>query len=287
MARVIAEIKREITSHFMSQEIIQQYYGFAGGAEFENTFSKASLENIMFYVVAASIWTLEKLFDAHKVEIESIVRGLKPHTRQWYALKAKSFLLGKALVPDTDYYDTSGMSDEDIAAAQIVKYAAVVETAGTVYIKIATETAGEPAPLSEEEYTAFTTYMDEVRDAGVVIEVINEPGEYFRIRMSIFYDAMVMDNTGTTFSGATPVQDTIKKFIGDLPFNGEYRNIALVNALQKIEGVVIPEIHLAETSRDGVEWHGVDVKAVPYSGYYKIYDDADMNIAFIPYETSN
>jgi hypothetical protein len=61
--------------------------------------------------------------------------------------------------------------------------------------------------------------------------------------------------------------------------------MALVDALQQIEGVIIPELHLAETSRDGQRWEQVNAKSIPYSGYYKIYNDDDLNITFTPYQT--
>jgi hypothetical protein len=241
----------------------------------------------MFYDDAAAIWTLEKLFDAHRAEVMAIINELKPHSLRWYVSKAKAFMLGKALVADSDYYDTAGMTDEQITAAQVVKYAAAVEKSAVVYLKIATDENGEPKPLSPEQADGFRAYIKEVKDAGVLVEVVNRPAEYFRLTMTVYYDPMVMNDTGATLdSGTTPVHDTVKRFIKDLPFNGEYRNVALVDALQAIEGVVIPELHLAETSRDGQAWEQVEAKASPDSGYYKVYNEAvDLNIAFIPYQT--
>ena len=285
MARTILEIKKEMTDRWMADEVIRARYGLAAGAEFDTTFSKVSVESVLFYVTAAAIYTLEKLFDLHRAEVTAVIDELKPHSLRWYVSKAKAFLLGKALVADSDYYDTTGMTDEQVTAAQVVKYAAAVEKAAVVYIKIAGDNGGEPAPLPAEQAEGFKAYIKEVKDAGVVVEVVNEPAEHFLLNMTVYYDPMVMDNTGMVFNGSTPVQDTIKKLIKDLPFNGEYRNVALVDALQQIEGVVIPELHLAETSRDGQTWEEVNAKANPFSGYYKIYDDADLNVTFTPYQT--
>jgi hypothetical protein len=270
----------------MGEETIQKQYGFDKDADFESAFSKVSLESILFYVVATCIWTLEKLFDTHRQEVESIINELKPHSRRWYVSKAKAFMPGKALIPDTDEYDTAGMSDEAIAVMRIIKYAAVVEAGSAVYVKIAGEAAGEPASIEEQAYEGFKEYIREVKDAGVVVEIINEPAEHFRIDITIYYDPMVLDNAGVAFAdGAAPVQDKIKEFIKNLPFNGEYRNVALVDALQRIEGVVIPELRLAETSRDGQIWQAVEAKAIPYPGYYKIYQESDLKTTFTPYET--
>lgn len=50
----------------------------------------------------------------------------------------------KILVADTDYYDTAGMSDADIEAARVVKYAAATESsdASLLTIKVAGENGG-------------------------------------------------------------------------------------------------------------------------------------------------
>ena len=286
MARTILEIKKEMTDRWMADEVIRARYGLAAGAEFDATFSKVSVESVLFYVAAAAIYTLEKLFDLHRAEVTAIIDELKPHSLRWYVSKAKAFMLGKALVADSDYYDTTGMTDEQVTAAQVVKYAAAVEKSAVVYLKIAGDNNGEPEQLPPEQADGFRAYIKEVKDAGVVVEVVNEPAEHFRLTMTVYYDPMVMDSAGMAFDGTTPVQDTIKKFIKDLPFNGEYRNVALVDALQAIEGVVIPELHLAETSRDGQTWEEVNAKANPDSGYYKIYnEETDLKITFTPYQT--
>jgi hypothetical protein len=287
MARTIAEIKTEMTDQWMSDEVVRQRYGFAPGTAFDAAFSRVSIEGVLFFVQAAAVWTLEKLFDLHRAEVTAIINELKPHSLRWYVSKAKAFMLGRALVVDSDYYDAAGMTDEEITAAQVVKYAAAVEKSAVVYLKIAGDSSGEPSPLPPEQAEGFRAYIKEVKDAGVVVEVVNEPAEHFRLNMTVYYDPMVMDSAGMSFDGTTPVQDTIKKFIKDLPFNGEYRNVALVDALQQIEGVVIPELHLAETSRDGQAWDEVNAKVNPYSGYYKIYDEADLVLTFEPYQTVN
>ena len=285
MARTISEIKKEMTDRWMTEEVIRQRYGLAAGATFDAVSSKASVESVLFYVAAAAIYTLEKLFDLHRAEVTAIIDELKPHSLRWYVSKAKAFMLGKALVADSDYYDTTGMTDEQVTAAQVVKYAAAVEKQAVVFLKIAGEQDGEPAKLQDAQANGFRAYIKEVKDAGVVVEVVNEDADYFRLTMTVYYDPMVMNGEGMAFDGTTPVQDTIKRFIKDLPFNGEYRNVALVDALQAIEGVVIPELHLAETSLYGQSWEAVNAKANPYSGYYKIYNDADLKITFEPYQT--
>jgi hypothetical protein len=286
MARTIAEIKKQITDRFINDPVVRERYGLAPDASFDSAFSKVSIESIIFFCVAACAWTIEMLFDLHKKEVQDIIDELKPHSLRWYVSKAKAFLLGYLLFPDTDYYDLSGLTDEQIEAARIIKYAAGVERLSVVYLKIAGDQNGEPAPIDAAALAGFTKYIQEVKDAGVVIEVVNEPAEHFRLRMDVYYNPMVLNSQGQSFStGAYPVQDAIRAFIKNLPFNGEYKNVALTDVIQQIDGVVIPELLLAETGTNGLTWEAVNAKATPWSGYYKVYQESDLNIQFKPYES--
>jgi hypothetical protein len=282
MARTIKEIKDGMTARFVADETVVAKYELEAGKTFDEQFSTVSIESLLFYIVAAAQWSLETLFDHHRTEVSALITELKPHSLRWYVSKAKAFMPGRPLLPDTDLYDTSGMTAEAIAAAQVVRFAAAVESEAVVYLKIAGEDNGERAPISADALVAFREYIREVKDAGVMVEVINETPDHFRLTMTVYYNPMVLDGTGMNFDGERPVQDAVKKFVGDLPFNGEYRNVDLVDALQQIEGVEIPELHVAETSRDGVNWTAVNAKTTPYGGYYRIYNEPDLNITFTP-----
>lgn len=286
MARTYTDIKQEMGERFMADEYMQARYGFTPDASFDATFSKVSVENIFFSAAAFGIWALEKLFDYHSSEVAGLMERQKAHTERWYVSKAKAYMPGYELVEDTDYYDTSAMTDDEINAARIIRYAVAVEKAGQIYIKVATDANGERSPLVAETLAGFIGYMKEVKDAGVILEYINEPAEHFRLTMTVYYNPMVLTSTGDSQTGGTPVHDAIREFIRDLPFNGEYRNLSLVDRLQLVEGVVIPELKAAETSRDGLNWETIDAKATPHSGYYKIYDEnTDLRLTFVPYET--
>ena len=65
MARSIEQIKSSMAEAFMQDTNIAIKYGFEVGADFNKTFSKVSIESLILYIVAAAIWTLERLFDVH------------------------------------------------------------------------------------------------------------------------------------------------------------------------------------------------------------------------------
>jgi hypothetical protein len=279
MARTIAEIKKEITGYFIANETIVGIYGLDVSKTFEDQFSKVSLESIMFYIVSVAIWSLEALFDAHRSELDAIIDTMKPHRTKWYVSKALDFQFGRALVADGDVYDNAGVADGQITAEKVVKYAAAVEQDGRIVLKVATDGLSGRGPLTSPQETALLAYLKEIKDAGVRIELTNLAPNQFKANMDIYYDPMVLTaSLGSIANGGSPVRGAVEGFIANLPFNGEYRNAALIDCLQAVPGVVIPELHLA-----WIDNAAVMAKATPDSGYMKIYSEGDLQLNAIAY----
>lgn len=283
MARSIEQIKTSIAEAFMQDTNLAIKYGFEVGADFNQTFSKVSIENLMLYIVAASIWTLEKLFDTHTTEVTEFIATMKPHSLRWYVEKAKAFLYGVPLIDGTDQHNTTGMTDEQINQAKIVTFAACTEANATLYLKVAK--AG-PAPLTTDEKAAFVAYLHEIKDAGVRIDVISEQGDYLNLNMVIYYDPLLINANGENkATGNKVVEDAIKAYIENIPFNGEFRKNELEDAIQAVEGVVMVELGVVEHSETGGD--GTFEEVIPYckptSGYFK-FDHADLSgVTYQPY----
>lgn len=247
-----------------------------------NSTSKTAVWRLWAYITAFAIWTLEMLFDTHRAEVLEALRQLKPHTARWYRNKALAFQYGFDLVADTDLFENTGATDEQILASKIVKYSAVTEaeTESRLIVKIATENGGELQPINAQQKESFTAYMEEIRDAGVKITVINYLPDILKLQMKIYRDPLVLDANGNRIQDGVqkPVETAIKNYLKNLPFNGELVLAHLVDALQAVEGVRIPHITLAEskwidgTVNDYGNFQPIDVKTIPASGYFKIED---------------
>ena len=283
MARSIEQIKSSMAEAFMQDTNLATKYGFEVGADFNNTFSKVSIESLILYIIAASIWTLEKLFDTHTAEVTDYIATMKPHSLRWYVEKAKAFMYGVPLINGTDQHNTEGMTDEQINQAKIVTFAACTEANATLYLKVAK--AG-PAPLTTDEKAAFVAYLHEIKDAGVRIDVISEHGDYLNLNMVIYYDPLLINANGENkATGNKVVEDAIKGYIEYIPFNGEFRKNELEDAIQAVEGVVMVELGVVEHSETGED--GTFEEVIPYckptSGYFK-FDHADLSgVTYQPY----
>ena len=273
-----------MTAEFMKMEAVKSRYGLDGSKSFADCFSMASLENIIFYVFAVAVWALEKLFDLHRADVDARIEQLEPHTLRWYVSKAKAYMQGQKLVTDCDYYDTEGMTEQDIAAAKVVKYAVATESNTVVYIKVAREVDGNPAALTAGQLEGLTSYMNEIKDAGVSVQLRNEPADQMRISLLIYYDPtlLIIDANGNgSQNGKDPVRETTKQVIENLPFNGMFRKSDLMAALQALPCVEVADIKSVKVKpRNGAEWQTVEGYDRPFSGYYSI--DA-LTVDYQPY----
>lgn len=284
MAREIQEIKKQITDAFTGDETIKKLYGLQNGLSFEEQFSAASLENILFYTVAYCIFILEKLFDTHKNEVDGIISELKPHSLKWYRNKALDFQYGFNLLPDSDKFNNENYSDEQVEVSKIVKYAAVTESnkESRLVVKIATETNSELNPISDEQKEAFAAYILEVRDAGVPVTVINYRPDLLELYIKIKRNPLVLDSQGFAIAPVNgdlkPVETAIKGFLKRLPFNGELILSALTDVLQGVDGV--KDIYIVSAKSAWVATSDsdsgydvpqlIDMSIIPKSGYFKI-----------------
>ncbi|WP_304382046.1 hypothetical protein [uncultured Muribaculum sp.] len=198
--------------------------------------------------------------------------------------KAKAYMQGQKLVTDCDYYDTEGMTEQDIAAAKVVKYAVATESNTVVYIKVAREVDGNPAALTAGQLEGLTSYMNEIKDAGVSVQLRNEPADQMRISLLIYYDPtlLIIDANGNgSQNGKDPVRETTKQVIENLPFNGMFRKSDLMAALQALPCVEVADIKSVKVKpRNGAEWQTVEGYDRPFSGYYSI--DA-LTVDYQPY----
>lgn len=251
--------------------------------------SRTSIRRLWTFVFAFCAWTVDVLFDQHKSEVSSTIAELKPHRERWYRNKALAFQYGYDLIDDSDVYDNTNVADDLVEASKIIKYSAVVESKvdSRLIVKIATELNDKLQPLTIPQRNAFSAYMAEIKDAGVNLSIINYLPDRLYLTMVIYYDPLVLDASGNSIiTGGKPVEEAISQYMKELPFNGQLVLAHLVDKLQKVSGVAIPDLKHAETSwiDGGTNDYGaiqtIDVKKIPESGYFEVVDF--NNITYLP-----
>jgi len=286
MARSIETIKEEIIKAIMNEEVLVNVLKLDTSIPFKKQTSRSNLIGFMAYAVAVAIFTLEKLFDQFKTDVDSIVSELKPHSLRWYNEKIKAFQKGYTLPYGNDTYEIIDESDD----VQIIKFSSVDEVSGKLLMKVAkTDDSLNPIPLSNEELDTFKIYMSNIKDAGVPLNIKSLPGDCLRLSLDIYYDPLVLNDSGGRLDGQddAPIQKTVRNFIKNLPFNGVFIVAHLVDALQATEGVKIPKIISCETKYDNVPYSLVNAFCKPDAGYLKLIDEEsekeNLEINWIPY----
>ncbi|EKB58419.1 hypothetical protein [Bergeyella zoohelcum] len=274
MARTIQQIQQEILTAKNNEPALSEL----------NSTSKTAIWRLWVYITAFVIHTLEKLFDQHRKEIDEKIRTQKVFSLPWYRMMALRFQYGDgfALAYEQDYYDNTGKTEDEIEASKIVKYAAINEVEGVLVLKIATEQGGELQRITDEQEESFTYYINRIKAAGVEIRVINSEPDLLSIHMKVLYNPLILKKDGTLIQDPTekPVENAIRKYLKNLPFNGELVLAHLTDAVQQAEGVEVPHLSLVQTKWvDSPAFENVEIKVVPKSGYFKI---TNFNISYEP-----
>jgi len=240
MARTIQTIKQQMTAEFLSDPSIRAIYKIDPSTPndgFDSVFSKVSIESIFFYVVAFAIHILERIFYTEKEKLTQYVESLRPHTRDWYVTKLKSFQFGHGLNKEGGY----AIIDED---AQIIKHCSLRVVNGVLEFRIANDTGGVPQIISENDISSIYSFAVRVFDAGVHFRIFSSNPDIYRCNLLINYDPLVLDSKGRRIDGTddTPVIDAINSYFRSFPFDSEFSNMALTDALQEVEGVRVAQL---------------------------------------------
>jgi hypothetical protein len=274
MARTIAQIQQSIIDAKTADSTLGPLL---------TSSSAVAIWNLWTYVVAFCQWTLETLFDAHVAEVTGIIATQKPHSLQWYVTKAKAFQFGASLPSGSDTYDPVALSGDP---SLVVTYAAAVEFTNLVRIKVATGSIGTLSALSSGQLTAFTGYMARVKDAGVRLQCTSGPADIFQPSMVIYYDPLVLDNTGARLDGTapTPVMDAVNSFLNGLPFNGRFILDSFIAAMQAVPGVEIADITNAQAYYGATPPVTISTWYVPDAGYMTL-DNTwfTANVSYVAY----
>ena len=286
MARELKDIKKEIAQKYIENEIIKSAYNLPDGALFNDYFSIVSLESLLFDALAFSIWMLEKLFDNHTKEIDQALYDQKSGTIRWYQLKSLAFQFGFDLIEDSDKFDNTGATTEQIEQSKIVKYCSVKETqqSNKLFIKIASEDNGVLSPIEPEELDSFLAYMQEIKYAGVRIQVVNNPADILGLTMAIYRDPLVIDENGNSIlNGGKPVEEAIMSYLQNLPFNGEFLINDFIAHLRAVPGVKNVNIMSITSSYydvvpdDYTNPVQINVSVIPSAGYFTITNFANLS----------
>ncbi len=248
----IAELKKQITDAFMSNETLMNAYGLSTSDSFDDKFSKVSFESVLFYVVAFCHKLIYDIVDVFKAEQQAAIDAAYIANDRWWYNQVMTYVFGAALIYDEKTYKFSPSIIE--GSTPLCAYCSIrqaVNANEVTYVKVMASKKAY-AVLSIGEKTAMTEYLKRVAPAGVIFEIESNTPDviYFPLSgetagIQIYYDPMLVDSTGTLLSdGQTqPVNDAIAAYINGIVYGGRFNVTKLIDAIQSAVGVVDVKIN--------------------------------------------
>lgn len=289
MARTIREIADGMKADFVRSEALRTAFGLTAGydpdgdaaaqaAYYDQNFSAVSVETCILYVVAACAAFVENLFDWFTADVDERVNEDRYGRKGWYEKTALKFQMGYPLNEETGRYDTVV---EEGNMALIVKHASACSNGFGVKLKVAKGETGSLSPLEPSELTAFETYINRLKPAGVPVTVVNRSADLLALDMAVYYDPLVF----TEASALQKVKDTVTAYLQSIEFNGEFTVMTMVDRLQSVTGIDIVEVKGVRAKHEDYGYKDVEYyngyPYVPESGYLVLGDDIEQDIKLI------
>lgn len=250
MARSVTEIKKAMTDAFLADATIREKYDLSESDTFNEKFSSVSLENILFFIVATCCHVLEVVFEQYKADVEKKISMAVVASVPWYYKKALAFQYGDSLVlNETTLQYEYAIIDE---TKQVVKYAAVRDKGSSVQILVSGDEGGLPVALSNDVLTVFKQYMNRVKVAGIILNVISRASDRLLIMANLTIDPLVLNENGERLTdGSKPVENAIADFLKSIPYGGTFNKTKLVDAIQAVPGILDVELGDCRFKADG------------------------------------
>lgn len=246
MARTIQEIKKTMTDRFMADTDLRNAYGITGeDATWENTFSTVSIENMMIYIVSVCAYTLEIMFDTFCQTVDDKIAQAVVASLPWYYKIAKQFQFGDEMVFDEETQSFIYQSIDE--SKQLVKYVAVKDMGGSIQILASADEGGKPVPLPMDVLTAFKSYLNRCKIAGINLNVRSVAADNIRINCIVEIDPMVLNTSGMKLSDGTyPVIQAINSYLANIKYGGTFNKTKLIDAIQKTQGIMDVTLGICE-----------------------------------------
>ncbi len=246
-----------------------------------NTTSRTSIWIQIFEVVAFVLWNFQNAANLHAQEIDQAILNQKVPNLRWYQNEALKFQYGFPLQAESDQFDNGNATDEQIENSKIIKYCAVTRHKTNNGIKILMKIAGENIDeiLDEQKALAFTKYVEEIQATGDDITIVNYLPDLLKLKFKICYNPLVLTENGMSIvNGNFPVEDAIKEFLNQLPFNGELSVQKLERAILDTEGVEdLQNLEVLSKWIEPGEGYGyfqpIAISRIPKSGRFSLKDD--------------
>lgn len=259
--RTTEEIKKQMTDAVLANSTLRDAFGLDQNQEWDTQVSSVNILNLIIYIVAMAIRTLEWLHDQFRAEVEERIAAAFPGTISWYWNKVMQFRYGHA-VNEYGVYDNTALADD---SALIITHCAVMERDNGILVKV-NKGADTYEPLTLSEKEALKAYVDTIKFAGITAEILSDSPDEMRVSLYVWRDPQLLDYDEEHWritrrsDGSEPVKDAVVAYLNSIAYGGVFNKTKLIDAVQQVEGVrdvTIRSGHIY-TYNDGSHHHFTD-----------------------------
>lgn len=233
-----------------------------------NSGSRVAIWRLMCWLFAYTAAFFERFFDLFKSEVDEKLKAI-PGNAESLNKEVRKFQYDDPLIFNND--GSYGYAEID-EAKQIIERVSINTTSAGTQVKVAKEVAGDPAPLSNAELTAFQGYLNEIQYAQKRLVATSTESDKLKLPLTVYYNAIVPLATITARVEAA-ITEHLKVLNSDTNFDGSFYPLDLMIAVRDVEGVISVDDGGIEARNDLGVFSPVDRVYYPASGYFEI-DDA-------------
>jgi hypothetical protein len=236
MARTIVEIKQSIVDQKDLEPDLDSL----------NSPSQTAIYNLFMYIVAVAIYLHESIWDIFKVDLENIAATAVAGTAKWLQKKVLEFQFDAVTPQVIEVID--GVASYPIvdATKRIITRASVKQTGNKIVsVKVAKGSANSLEPLTTEEKTALSDYLDDIKLVGTEIIVVSQEADRLKVTGTVYYKGQYVESV-VKAAVIAAIDNYLATFSNDIQsFDGTLIVNKLIDAVQAVPGVndfVITEI---------------------------------------------
>lgn len=226
--------------------------------------SKTALWRLWLWLVTFVAATHEKLWDEYAADIEAKGRAALAGTIAWYRSRVMEFQDGDTL----EFIDNVYQYEVVDEVKRIVKFCAISEVDGGIYIKVAaSDVGGNPVIIEGASLSNLDSYLSFIKFAGTKHSLISLTADKVLMDLKIYYSGVSYSEVSANVFAA------IVSYLSTLStkhFNGALKKSALIAAIMDVEGVDDAYFSLLHSQQGVNTAVAIDRETIAASGYWQL-----------------
>lgn len=201
-----------------------------------------STSQMAFFRLLKNMWAqliqlAEAAWETTQADVEAKLEANRVGSTKWYVDQIKKFQLGDSL----SVVDGRVAYEIPDAQKQIITQASCVEDpiSGRLLLKVVKGAEPARTNLTVTELAAVKDYIRQVKFAGVQVDVISLREDQLRLNVTVKYNRQVLAADGTSLADPSrrPVEDAVRTYLRNLPFDSVISWTSLTDYMQTQPGV--------------------------------------------------